>query len=188
MLSIVNKIAVIVVRLAYCNCLNECQRQFVYIPFLMVSVASLFWIYFFPSRVTQVIDFGSSCYDTQRIYTYIQSRFYRSPEVILGCRYGLPIDMWSLGCILGELITGHPILAGNDETEQMASIIELLGMPPSKILNGAKRASIFIGPNGQPRLVNKENCLMTSLERKIGYQLCYSEQHESCYCFTMHGV
>lgn len=32
----------------------------------------------------KVIDFGSSCYDHQRVYTYIQSRFYRSPEVILG--------------------------------------------------------------------------------------------------------
>jgi len=102
-------------------------------------------------HVNQVIDFGSSCYDNQRIYTYIQSRFYRSPEVILGCRYGLAIDMWSLGCILGELITGQPILAGEDETEQLASIIELLGMPPSKVLDGAKRAPVFIGPNGQSR-------------------------------------
>jgi len=42
----------------------------------------------------QVIDFGSSCYENQRVYTYIQSRFYRAPEVILGAKYGLPIDMW----------------------------------------------------------------------------------------------
>ena len=48
----------------------------------------------------QVIDFGSSCYEHQRVYTYIQSRFYRAPEVILGARYGMPIDIWSLGCIL----------------------------------------------------------------------------------------
>ena len=45
----------------------------------------------------QVIDFGSSCYEHQRVYTYIQSRFYRAPEVILGAKYGMPIDMWSLG-------------------------------------------------------------------------------------------
>jgi dual specificity tyrosine-phosphorylation-regulated kinase 2/3/4 len=99
----------------------------------------------------QVIDFGSSCYENQRIYTYIQSRFYRSPEVILGSRYGLAIDMWSLGCIIAELLTGRPLLAGDDESDQMAAIIELLGTPPSNVLDGAKRASIFIGPNGQPR-------------------------------------
>ncbi|VEL37572.1 unnamed protein product [Protopolystoma xenopodis] len=54
----------------------------------------------------KVIDFGSSCYTDQRTYTYIQSRFYRAPEVILGGRYCTAIDMWSLGCILAELITG----------------------------------------------------------------------------------
>ncbi|CAL1271628.1 unnamed protein product [Larinioides sclopetarius] len=59
----------------------------------------------------KVIDFGSSCYTHQRVYTYIQSRFYRSPEVILGLPYGPAIDMWSLGCILSELQTdskGNP--------------------------------------------------------------------------------
>lgn len=49
------------------------------------------------SSSIKVIDFGSSCYAHQRVYTYIQSRFYRSPEVILGLPYGTPIDMWSLG-------------------------------------------------------------------------------------------
>ncbi|CAB4058041.1 DYRK2_3_4 [Lepeophtheirus salmonis] len=58
----------------------------------------------------KVIDFGSSCYEQQRVYTYIQSRFYRAPEVILGAKYGTPIDMWSLGCILAELLTGYPLL------------------------------------------------------------------------------
>jgi len=49
------------------------------------------------SSTIKVIDFGSSCYTHQRIYTYIQSRFYRSPEVILGLPYGPAIDMWSFG-------------------------------------------------------------------------------------------
>lgn len=49
------------------------------------------------SSSIKVIDFGSSCYSNQRVYTYIQSRFYRSPEVILGLTYGTAIDMWSLG-------------------------------------------------------------------------------------------
>lgn len=99
----------------------------------------------------KVIDFGSSCFDDQRIYTYIQSRFYRAPEVILGAKYGMPIDMWSLGCILAELLTGYPLLPGEDENDQLALIIELLGMPPPKCLEQAKRARTFISSKGYPR-------------------------------------
>lgn len=56
------------------------------------------------SSSIKVIDFGSSCYTHQRIYTYIQSRFYRSPEVILGLPYGPPIDMWSFGTLFFHFI------------------------------------------------------------------------------------
>ena len=54
------------------------------------------------------------------VYTYIQSRFYRSPEVILGMDYSMAIDMWSLGCILAELYTGFPIFPGENEQEQLS--------------------------------------------------------------------
>ncbi|XP_018608891.1 dual specificity tyrosine-phosphorylation-regulated kinase 2-like isoform X1 [Scleropages formosus] len=99
----------------------------------------------------KVIDFSTSCYEHQQIYTYIQTRFYRAPEVILGSRYGMPIDMWSFGCILVELLTGYPLFPGEDEGDQLACIIELLGMPPQKVLNVSKRAKNFISPKGYPR-------------------------------------
>ncbi|KAI1732841.1 protein kinase domain-containing protein [Ditylenchus destructor] len=105
-----------------------------------------------PNRSSiKVIDFGSSCFDDQRIYTYIQSRFYRAPEVIMGSKYGMPIDMWSLGCILAELLTGYPLLPGEDENDQLALIVELLGMPAQKILDGAKRQRNFFSSKGHPR-------------------------------------
>uniref|UniRef100_A0A1B6CMA4 dual-specificity kinase n=1 Tax=Clastoptera arizonana TaxID=38151 RepID=A0A1B6CMA4_9HEMI len=106
----------------------------------------------------KVIDFGSSCYENERVYTYIQSRFYRAPEVILGARYGMPIDMWSLGCILAELLTGFPLLPGEDEADQLACIVELLGMPPQKLLDVSKRSKHFISSKGYPRY-----CSATSL-------------------------
>ena len=106
----------------------------------------------------KVIDFGSSCYEHQRIYTYIQSRFYRAPEVILGAKYGMAIDMWSLGCILAELLTGYPLFPGEDEGDQLACIIELEGMPPQKLLDQSKRARNFISSKGYPRY-----CTVTTL-------------------------
>jgi serine/threonine protein kinase len=66
-----------------------------------------------PSRsAIKVIDFGSSCFVNERMYTYVQSRFYRSPEVIMGLPYGCEIDMWSFGCIVAELYMGYPLFPG----------------------------------------------------------------------------
>ena len=60
----------------------------------------------------KVIDFGSSCFIDQRMYTYVQSRFYRSPEVLLGLPYDMSVDMWSFACIVAELYMGYPLFPG----------------------------------------------------------------------------
>ena len=54
----------------------------------------------------KVIDLGSSCFVTDHLSSYVQSRSYRAPEVILGLPYDQKVDMWSFGCILAELLTG----------------------------------------------------------------------------------
>ncbi|KAG9242868.1 hypothetical protein BJ878DRAFT_148052 [Calycina marina] len=100
----------------------------------------------------KVIDFGSSCFENQKVYTYIQSRFYRSPEVILGMTYGMPIDMWSLGCILAELFTGIPIFPGENEQEQLACIMEIFGPPDKQLVERSTRRKLFFDSLGKPRL------------------------------------
>lgn len=99
----------------------------------------------------KVIDFGSSCFVHQRVYTYIQSRFYRSPEVILGLPYGTSIDMWSLGCILAELYTGFPLFPGENEADQLACIMEVLGPPPPSVMELATRRRLFFDSKNNPR-------------------------------------
>ncbi|XP_031239355.1 dual specificity tyrosine-phosphorylation-regulated kinase 4 isoform X3 [Mastomys coucha] len=99
----------------------------------------------------KVIDFGSSCYEHQKVYTYIQSRFYRSPEVILGHPYNTAIDMWSLGCIMAELYTGYPLFPGENEVEQLACIMEVLGLPPAHLIQTASRKQIFFDSKGLPK-------------------------------------
>ncbi|KAK6598002.1 Dual specificity protein kinase pom1 [Botrytis cinerea] len=100
----------------------------------------------------KVIDFGSSCFENEKVYTYIQSRFYRSPEVILGMTYGMPIDMWSLGCILAELFTGVPIFPGENEQEQLACIMEVFGPPEKHLIEKSTRKKLFFDSLGKPRL------------------------------------
>ncbi|TRY78525.1 hypothetical protein TCAL_13635 [Tigriopus californicus] len=103
----------------------------------------------------KIVDFGSSCQLGQRIYQYIQSRFYRSPEVLLGIPYDLSIDMWSLGCILVEMHTGEPLFSGANEVDQMNKIVEVLGIPPKYILDKAPKAKKFFQrlPDGSHTLI-----------------------------------
>ena len=54
-----------------------------------------------------LIDFGSACFENQTVYSYIQSRFYRSPEVLVGLPYNATIDMWSFG----QSNNNHPLSA-----------------------------------------------------------------------------
>ena len=86
-----------------------------------------FALYSLNSPQIKVIDFGSACHERQTVYTYIQSRFYRSPEVLLGLPYSAAIDMWSLGCIVVELFLGLPIFPGTSEFNQVSRITDMLG-------------------------------------------------------------
>ncbi|KAG0169252.1 dual specificity protein kinase yak1 [Apophysomyces sp. BC1021] len=92
------------------------------------------------SPTIKVIDFGSACHEVQTMYTYIQSRFYRSPEVLLGLPYTSAIDMWSLGCIATELFLGLPLFPGSSEYNQLSRIVEMLGVPPSYMIEMGKNA------------------------------------------------
>lgn len=69
----------------------------------------------------KLIDFGSACFESRTVYSYIQSRFYRSPEVVLGSSYNVSIDMWSLGCVAAELFLGLPLFPGSSEHDLMVS-------------------------------------------------------------------
>ncbi|OMJ96195.1 hypothetical protein SteCoe_153 [Stentor coeruleus] len=100
----------------------------------------------------KVIDFGSSCFETEKIYTYIQSRFYRAPEIILGIPYTTGIDMWSFGCILAELSTGCPLFPGESEAEQLLCMMELKGLPPQEVLMISTKRSMFFD-GGKPKVV-----------------------------------
>eukprot|EP01137_Pigoraptor_chileana_P020411 Opistho-2@82755 len=91
----------------------------------------------------KIIDFGSSCYAGERIYQYIQSRFYRSPEVLLGLPYSVSIDVWSLACILVEMHIGEPLFSGQNEQDQLLKITEVLGVPPAPMLEKSPRGKKY---------------------------------------------
>lgn len=99
-----------------------------------------------------ILTFNHDFIVLQRVrYCYLGQFYGDVILVIMGAKYGMPIDMWSLGCILAELLTGYPLLPGEDENDQLALIVELLGMPPPRIVESAKRARNFFSSKGHPR-------------------------------------
>ncbi|GMN51459.1 hypothetical protein TIFTF001_020621 [Ficus carica] len=75
----------------------------------------------------KVIDLGSSCFETDHLCSYVQSRSYRAPEVILGLPYDKKIDVWSLGCILAELCTGNVLFQNDSPATLLARVIGIIG-------------------------------------------------------------
>ncbi|KAK2961441.1 putative protein kinase [Blattamonas nauphoetae] len=82
--------------------------------------------------VLQVCDFGSAkeLKPGEKSVSYICSRFYRAPELVLGTtEYSVSIDMWSFGCVLAELLQGHPLFPGESASDQFLQIVKLVGTP-----------------------------------------------------------
>jgi len=91
----------------------------------------------------KVIDFGSSCFTHDHLSSYVQSRSYRSPEVILGCAYDSRIDIWSLGCIIPELFTGNVLFQNDTVQGLLARMIGTMGPFPDHMFKGVQAHNFF---------------------------------------------
>ncbi|KAE8771032.1 hypothetical protein D1007_57123 [Hordeum vulgare] len=80
----------------------------------------------------KICDFGSAkvLVKGEPNISYICSRYYRAPELIFGAtEYTIAIDLWSAGCVMAELLLGHPIFPGESGVDQLVEIIKVLGTP-----------------------------------------------------------
>ena len=88
----------------------------------------------------KICDFGLARHygDPLRAYTHVVvTLWYRAPELLLGQReYGTPVDCWSLGCIMAELLGRDPLFQGKSEIDQIDRVFRLLGTPNEKIWPG----------------------------------------------------
>ncbi|KAL7073489.1 hypothetical protein ACQ4LE_007239 [Meloidogyne hapla] len=95
--------------------------------------------------ILKICDFGLAREfgDPLKAYTpIVVTLWYRSPELLLGCKlYSTPVDMWSIGCIFGELLKMETLFAGRNEFEQMQKIFKELGTPNEQIWPGCSSLS-----------------------------------------------
>lgn len=83
----------------------------------------------------KIIDFGSSFKEKKScFYNYIQTRYYRSPEVLMGLEITHNIDTWSLGCIIYEMIRGYPLFKAKNFQDLFLYHVHMLGIPDKKLI------------------------------------------------------
>ncbi|KAH7201872.1 kinase-like domain-containing protein [Fusarium oxysporum] len=91
----------------------------------------------------KIADFGMARYvgdPPPKLTQLVVTLWYRAPELLLGAKtYDAAVDMWSVGCIFGELITREPLLQGKNEVDQVSRTFELCGVPTEETWPGFRR-------------------------------------------------
>ncbi|KUI60547.1 Serine/threonine-protein kinase ppk23 [Cytospora mali] len=91
----------------------------------------------------KIADFGMARYvgdPAPKLTQLVVTLWYRAPELLLGAAsYGEAVDMWSVGCIFGELLTREPLLQGKNEVDELTKIFELCGIPTEETWPGFRR-------------------------------------------------
>jgi serine/threonine-protein kinase SRPK3 len=109
----------------------------------------------------KICDFGNGCWTDHHFTSTIQTRQYRSPEVILGGEYDETCDLWSFACMIFELITGDYLFDPKSsdryskEEDHIAFITELIGHPEVKWLKKCKRFRKYYTTRGKMKRIYK---------------------------------
>ena len=100
-------------------------------------------------RQFKLIDFGSAVMQCDCHNSYVQSRWYRAPEVMLGLPWDGKVDVWGVGCILAELLVGQPIFHGGSTELVLAAQAAVLGPHPKHMRTNSELAHMYFTPDGQ---------------------------------------
>ncbi|XP_063438891.1 mitogen-activated protein kinase 14-like isoform X1 [Mytilus trossulus] len=84
----------------------------------------------------KILDFGLARHTEDQMTGYVATRWYRAPEIVLNwMHYGQTVDIWSVGCIMAEMLTGKALFPGNDHIDQLTRVLSLVGTPNQKLLD-----------------------------------------------------
>ena len=93
----------------------------------------------------KICDFGLAREQDAQMTGYVATRYYRAPEIMLTWQnYNYAVDMWSVGCILAEMILGKVLFPGRNHVHQFILITELLGKPSEEVMKRVYSKSVWL--------------------------------------------
>ncbi|KAF9958241.1 dual specificity protein kinase kns1 [Mortierella alpina] len=104
----------------------------------------------------RLIDFGSATFQDEHHSSVVCTRHYRAPEIILGLGWSYPCDIWSIGCILVEFLTGEALFQTHDNLEHLAMMEVVLGPVPDKLIRAANKSASKYFVHGRLDFPNDE--------------------------------
>ncbi|XP_039513694.1 mitogen-activated protein kinase 14A isoform X1 [Pimephales promelas] len=103
--------------------------------------------------LSQILDFGLARHTDDEMTGYVATRWYRAPEIMLNwMHYNMTVDIWSVGCIMAELLTGRTLFPGTDHIDQLKLIMLLVGTPGPELLMKISSESARTYINSLPQL------------------------------------
>ncbi|VDP11437.1 unnamed protein product, partial [Soboliphyme baturini] len=83
----------------------------------------------------KILDFGLARQTDDEMTGYVATRWYRAPEIMLNwMHYNQTVDIWSVGCIMAEMLTGSPLFPGSDHIDQLTRTMDVVGTPSDEVL------------------------------------------------------
>ncbi|XP_067356381.1 mitogen-activated protein kinase 12 isoform X2 [Channa argus] len=105
----------------------------------------------------KILDFGLARQADSEMTGYVVTRWYRAPEVILSwMHYTQTVDIWSVGCIMAEMLQGKPLFKGNDHLDQLTEIMKITGTPTQEFISKLDSEDARCYIRGLPKVEKKD--------------------------------
>ena len=116
----------------------------------------------------KIVDLGNGLNQNEiNNYNIIQTLYFRAPEVIMQCHKDNKVDIWSIRCIIAELVNRQPLFIGRSDNDQLFAYMEYLGILPKHMISQSRNKHYFFNYDGNPKIPFNRKVNSKSLDNKI---------------------